>query len=165
MKKVLFFAILVMCICLVSLASAEKYVINTQHDPLLIRDAPHGGAVIGKIPKGTVVNAQLVDKYSALVTYKGVTGYIYAGYLKPYNKGGKHPSPESHNGSGHVNNAEKRVTLKGGYLNVRSGPGINNRSIGRLYDGDIVKVISMKNGWAKIKYKGNFAYVSAKYLK
>ncbi|MBQ8004198.1 MAG: phosphodiester glycosidase family protein [Oscillospiraceae bacterium] len=45
-------------------------------------------------------------------------------------------------------------------LNVRSGAGIMNKRVGRLYNGDRVDVLEEKNGWARIAN----GWVSAKYL-
>ena len=46
-------------------------------------------------------------------------------------------------------------------LNVRSGPSTNYKKVSTLYQGDIVDVISIDDGWAKI---GTSKYVSAQYL-
>lgn len=45
-------------------------------------------------------------------------------------------------------------------LNVRSAPGILNKSVGRLYNGDAVTVLEEKGGWARI----SSGWVSSKYL-
>ncbi|MDB8823238.1 SH3 domain-containing protein, partial [Romboutsia sp. 1001216sp1] len=50
------------------------------------------------------------------------------------------------------------------FLNVRSGPSTSHSKIGTLKKGDKVGVISESNGWSKIKYNGNVAYVSSSYL-
>ena len=46
-------------------------------------------------------------------------------------------------------------------LNIRSGPGILNKRIGKLYNGDAVTVLEEKNGWARIAS----GWVSVRYLK
>jgi len=56
-----------------------------------------------------------------------------------------------------------KVTAQSG-LNVRSGPGTNNARIGSLAYGSQIKVLSITNGWAHIKYSGKDAYVSASYI-
>ncbi|MBQ0088390.1 MAG: SH3 domain-containing protein [Prevotellaceae bacterium] len=48
------------------------------------------------------------------------------------------------------------------WLNVRNAPNTNNDAVGKLYNGDKVKVVSISNGWAKLD-NGN--YISAKYIK
>lgn len=50
-------------------------------------------------------------------------------------------------------------------LNVRSGPGTNYSSLGKLNKGDKVDIISQENSvWYKINYNGKIAYVSATYI-
>lgn len=49
-------------------------------------------------------------------------------------------------------------------LNVRSEPIPNGKKIGSLSNNDKVNVVDINNGWAKIKYGSQYAYVSAQYL-
>jgi hypothetical protein len=49
-------------------------------------------------------------------------------------------------------------------LNVRSYASKNSSKLGMLNSGDIIEVYSIDNGWARIKYNGRTAYVSARYL-
>lgn len=46
-------------------------------------------------------------------------------------------------------------------LNVRSGAGILNKRVGKLYNGDVVTVLEEKNGWCRI----STGWVSSFYLK
>ncbi len=52
-------------------------------------------------------------------------------------------------------------------LNVRTGAGTKNSKVGMTYRGDVLKVIEVKNDWAKIEWQGSTAYAclgSGKYL-
>ena len=49
-------------------------------------------------------------------------------------------------------------------LNVRSGPSTTYSIIDTLKQNDEVKVISIEDGWAKIKHNDEIGYVSAEYL-
>lgn len=49
-------------------------------------------------------------------------------------------------------------------LNVRNTPDNSGTIIGKLDNGQIVKVISITNGWARIDYNGKTGYVSYRYL-
>ncbi len=50
-------------------------------------------------------------------------------------------------------------------LNVRSTPSTKLSAIGQLQRGDVVKVVSIENGWARIEMSnGSNAYVYAKYI-
>lgn len=56
------------------------------------------------------------------------------------------------------------VTPKIG-LNIRKGPGTDFQKIGAFPYGSKVTVLSVTNGWAKIQYNNQDAYVAANYLK
>lgn len=62
----------------------------------------------------------------------------------------------------------KNYVVTADVLNVRCGPGTNDTVIGTLTKGMRVKVSSIigekDNRWAKIRFAGLTAYVSAKYL-
>lgn len=49
-------------------------------------------------------------------------------------------------------------------LNVRSGAGTDTAIIGKLVRNEVVKVLEIQNGWAKIEHAGGIAYVSANYI-
>lgn len=49
-------------------------------------------------------------------------------------------------------------------LNIRKGPGTSYSKAGLFYRNNVVDVISVSNGWAKIWYKNANYYVSFKYL-
>lgn len=61
------------------------------------------------------------------------------------------------------------IWLKGDYrtvrvrtsLNVRSGPGVLSKRVGKLYNGDVVNVLEEKLGWARI----STGWVSSMYLR
>ena len=61
---------------------------------------------------------------------------------------------------------EKTIPYKVSYatLNVRSGAGTSFAKIGQLKRDDVLQVLEVKDGWAKIGYNGDTAYVSANYL-
>ncbi len=56
---------------------------------------------------------------------------------------------------------------QGDTLNVRSGPGANFQDIGDLAPGQVVRVLGYNaNGkWAQVRYRGQNAWVSARFLK
>lgn len=62
-----------------------------------------------------------------------------------------------------IGQTQYQVTAKSG-LNVRSGPGTDYSKLGAYTYGTIVTVMSISNGWAKVKYSGKDAYLSAAYL-
>lgn len=50
-------------------------------------------------------------------------------------------------------------------LNVRSTPSTEFTRIGRVHRGDVLQVLEIADGWAKIQYSDGVAYVCAKYIK
>ncbi len=58
----------------------------------------------------------------------------------------------------------KKYVVKADQLNVRCGPAISYAVIGSLARSQKINVISISGGWAKIKFQGCTAYVSAQYL-
>ena len=85
MKKVtsLFLVVVLFSTMFCFSASAEKFKVTTQTDPLRVRDKAYGGDVVGLLPKGTVVEGTRVDPWKVKITYNGQTAYIYSGYLTP----------------------------------------------------------------------------------
>ena len=49
-------------------------------------------------------------------------------------------------------------------LNVRVAPDSKAKAVGSLKSGDVVEVYGLSDGFARIKYNGNDAYVSLEYL-
>lgn len=97
------------------------------------------------MPKGSEI--QLISKSSAWarVSYKGQTGYCSTDFIEdiPSRLGGK-------------------VTASA--LNVRSGPGAQNRIVDVKKRGETVEILETINGWHKIRYGTGVAYVSADYI-
>jgi len=57
------------------------------------------------------------------------------------------------------------VATKTDPLNIRKGAGKNTAILGKVPKGTKVKILEVRNGWAKIKYNGITGYVSCDYLK
>ena len=56
------------------------------------------------------------------------------------------------------------VTAKSG-LNIRAGPGTENKKLDAVPNGTELTVTGIENGWATVSYNGQTAYVSASYIK
>lgn len=57
-------------------------VVQTQRDPLRIREAPEDGRIVGHVPKGAQVGVLSVAQAGwPLIRYEGVTGYVSGEYL------------------------------------------------------------------------------------
>ena len=51
------------------------------------------------------------------------------------------------------------------HLNVRQGPGKEYNSIGQLYEGNTVSIVSEIGSWYKIRYDSTYGYIYSKYIK
>lgn len=49
-------------------------------------------------------------------------------------------------------------------VNIRSGPSTSKSIIGGLYRGGTITALGSSNGWTKVRFNGNVAYISSKYL-
>lgn len=50
-------------------------------------------------------------------------------------------------------------------LNVRTSPSLQSNVIGKLNKGNVVQIHSEQNGWTKITYSNQFAWISSEYVK
>lgn len=57
------------------------------------------------------------------------------------------------------------VVTKGSDLNVRSGPGIDYSTISQLANGSEVEVLQEENGWYRIVFPADYAYICSQYVK
>ncbi len=103
--------------------------------------------IIEVLTKDTQVEVISIEDGWAKIKYNSKTGYVSNQYL-----------------------SDKKVeTIQIKYvnattLNVRSGPSTTYSIIDTLKQNDEVKVISIEDGWAKIKHNDEIGYVSAEYL-
>ncbi|WP_297522458.1 SH3 domain-containing protein [uncultured Clostridium sp.] len=103
------------------------------------------------------------------IKINGKIGYVYDYYLEIVSgtlstdtghntDHGKHPIKPTEN-------FEHGVVINLTSLNVRNKPGTSSKVLGTLNGGQSVSIISASNGWFKIDYNGQDAYVSANYIK
>lgn len=57
------------------------------------------------------------------------------------------------------------VDIHSNYLNVRKSPSTKSKSVGKLYNKDKIKVLSVQGDWAKVSYKGKSGYTSNDFLR
>lgn len=134
--------------------SSGSYTVKTNTGVILkIRQKPTTKSKhIGSISNGSTLYAQEIVKGESVsgntdwakTTYKGITGYASCKYLV------KHTDAKTY------------TVSVDSYLNVRTGPGTNYSTVGKLYNEDVVNVYQTKGNWACI---GNKQWVSMTYLK
>ncbi|MDB8798959.1 SH3 domain-containing protein [Romboutsia sp. 1001216sp1] len=134
----------------------ETKVVN--YDFLNVRSGPSTShSKIGTLKKGDKVGVISESNGWSKIKYNGNVAYVSSTYLSKENT-----TPEAPSNPGESVKETKVVNYE--FLNVRSGPSTSHSKIGTLKKGDKVGVISESNGWSKIKYNGNVAYVSSSYL-
>lgn len=119
-------------------------------------------AKIGGLSNGTRVNYSAEKNGWLQIKYGGKTGYISKQYTSITQAAS---APAASNASSNTQSASKTVVITASALNVRRGPGTNNAVVGTLYNGNTAQVYGESNGWLKIKFKNQDAWISAKYTK
>lgn len=123
--------------------------------------------VIKVLPKN--IEAQIIseDKGWSKVKVDGRIGYVATKYLsdKAISNNNQNNSNNENNSNNQSNNLNIEKKVNASNLNVRSGAGTNFSVIGKLKRDTKVVVMSESNGWSKITYNNQNAYVSSKYLK
>ena len=148
---------------LAALATSYRYVYTSNGKALNQRSAPitHANNRVGYIPYGAKVT---VDSYVnnstwAYVNYEGRWGYVMSRYLVRNKPAAKPASQESSGGSGNAQYngfssanyaAVVRPSAPGGFVNLRWGPSKSDSIQTRLYEGEVLDVISQNKSWAQV---------------
>ena len=171
MKKFLLLTfVFILTFCCVSVASAEKYVVNTESDPLRIRLASDHSQILGQFRKGTVIDALYTDRYWAYFYYDGQLAVSYLEYLIPASSSSTTTTTTtstSHTSSAparvvSTNEASKIFRVRDSVndcINARVSKSTSARSLGKLYPGDILYVVNVGYKWTRIVYNGQYAFV------
>ncbi len=107
---------------------------------------------LGKVSKGDRIRVleQKANGWSK-VEYDGEQGYIKSEYLQ---------MEESVSELKVIGTVTATATI-----NVRASASANGTKLGALTSGESLKLIEVKDGWCKVLYENQVAYVSAKYVK
>lgn len=106
---------------------------------------------IGGLSKGQTVKVYEASGGWLKITYGSGHGWIMQKYTD-------YKTPESEP------DTQETGVITAESLNVRTGPGTSYESIGYLHNGDKVTILGESNGWYKINYNGQEAWVSGKYV-
>lgn len=165
---------------LAALANMQyRYVYTSNGKALNQRSAPitHANNRVAYIPYGAKV---AVDSYVnnstwAYVEYNGKWGYVMTRYLvrnapaaKPASSGTSTPAGnQQYNGFASVSYAASvRPSAPGGFVNLRWGPSKADSIQTRLYEGEILDVISQNNTWAQVTVRrtGEVGFIMRAFL-
>lgn len=104
--------------------------------------------ILGKYLNGETIDVQgrVGDWY--MVEYNGEMAFVFSEYVD----------------MGDIEVKNSMGTITGSSVNVRSGPGTDNKVLGKLMDGTMVTLTGIENGWYKIKFLELEGYVHPDYL-
>ena len=105
-------------------------------------------SIIDTLKQNAKVEVISIENNWAKIKHNNEIGYVSAEYLSDKK----------------VEEVTQTKYVNATTLNVRSGASTTYSIIDTLKQNDEVKVISIEDGWAKIKYNDEYAYVSNKYL-
>ena len=105
-------------------------------------------SIIDTLKQNAKVEVISIENNWAKIKHNNEIGYVSAEYLSDKK----------------VEEVTQTKYVNATTLNVRSGPSTTYSIIDTLKQNDEVKVISIEDGWAKIKHNDEIGYVSAEYL-
>ncbi len=159
-------------------------IVRTSGGSLNVRSGPSTGyAKLGSLPnRASVVIYETKSGWYRIV-YNSKTAWIYGSYVAftpiTPNPGATPtpstpaptpttpatptptPAPSATSSSG-IGTGKVSVSSS---LNVRSGPGTSYSRIGKVYNGNVLTVYSVRSGWVELDYKGRHGWVSDGYIK
>ncbi|MBQ7971849.1 MAG: SH3 domain-containing protein [Lachnospiraceae bacterium] len=158
-----------------ALVEASSEALSSEEDPTEVADGDESETVratttvnvrssdsetadkIGKVITGTTLT-RLEEKLNgwSKVLYEGSEGYIKSEYLESMSSSGDNDNDEPASG--------KYVTVKEN-VNIRASASETGNKLGLAVAGTKLELIEkMSDGWTKIKYEGQTAYVKSDYV-
>ena len=158
-------------------------VVTTSGGHLNVRSGPSTGyAKIGSLANRTSVVIYESKSGWYRIIYSGKTAWVYGAYIrftpatadpsstptppstpKP-SPTGQTPTPTPTPSPSSAGIGTGKVSVSGS-LNVRSGPGTSYSRIGKVYNGNVLTVYSVRSGWVEVDYKGRHGWVYDKYIR
>ena len=96
------------------------------------------------------------------IGFDGKAGYIISSYI--IRDGAQVPAAETAPSEPAAVTVEGNATIKGGNINVRTGPGTGYDRIGVVGTGKRVTLLGEEGGWVKIGFDGKVGYLLGTYL-
>ena len=139
-------------LCGVSASAADLGVGTVTATSLRLRsEANTTSSILATAAEGDYAIVKEASEGWYKVDYKSISGYMSADYVN------LSTTLEADLGYG-------RVEAEGSTLNVRTGPGTDYDRVEVLYDGTVVKLLGMDNGWFKLDHNGSVGYASSDYI-
>ncbi|MBR6159452.1 MAG: SH3 domain-containing protein [Lachnospiraceae bacterium] len=146
-------------------ADANSSQVKCTSDNVNIRaSASTDAEVLGKTKTGDIYKRyEKMENGWSKIDYNGKEAYIKSEYLEAVESESEgDDNSEGESASKELKPGDK-ITVKEN-VNVRKSPDETGEKIATSYRGDQYELIELTNGWCKIKYKGEEAYVKADYV-
>ena len=132
----------------------------------LRRTPASGGAVLERIPNGTMLSVYAVDGRWYATSYNGQSGYVMGSFLAFGSAAATAtPAPAAVVTAPPASTANATVvTSDGGSLNLRQTPAANGKVLDRIPNGTALSAEAVDGKWYKVAFNGQTGYVMAKYL-
>jgi len=118
--------------------------------------------ILGKTSTGdTYTRYEEMENGWSKIDYNGKEAYIKSDYLDPIETSSE-TSEEGQSAESSLTPGSK-ITVKEN-VNVRKSPSETGEKISTAYRGEQFDLVEVKDGWCKITYKGDEAYVKADYV-
>ena len=148
-------ALLVMPLALCQELAAETRKLTViQETAPLFKERSIRSPIIKYLEKGSQLNLLAVEDSFYLVSYGGYEGWVipYSVEGLPVGEQGERPEPGAEAESGDAELvAESYLMVTNRYANVREGPGLNYKLVGRVYQGDKLEKLVKRGRWYQVK--------------
>ncbi|MBO4903689.1 MAG: SH3 domain-containing protein [Lachnospiraceae bacterium] len=147
-----------------SMAASASQVKCTSDNVNIRASASTDAESLGKTKTGDVYTRyEKMENGWSKIDYNGKEAYIKSEFLESVEPESTGESSESSTASTPSFKPGDKITVKEN-VNVRKSAGETGEKIATAYRGEQFELIELTNGWCKIKYKGEEAYVKADYV-
>ncbi len=143
------------CTLLIHAASSAQQLTVVQEKAPMFKDPSISSPIIKYLEKNSKVNMLAVEDSFYLVSYGG-----YEGWVIPYSVKSEKPQeqpatqpPPSHNAE--IIDSGRYLVVINDYANVREGPGLDYKRIGKVYKGDLLEKFIKRGDWYRVKLPDN----------
>ncbi len=143
------------CTLLAVMASNAQQLTVVQEKAPMFKNPSISSPIIKYLEKNSKVNMLAAEDSFYLVSYGG-----YEGWVIPYSVTGEKPQPEPAAAVPTVGEVKKiesgrYLVVTNDYANVREGPGLDYKRIGKVYKGDLLEKFIKRGDWYRVRLPDN----------
>lgn len=143
------------CTLLIHAASSAQQLTVVQEKAPMFKNPSISSPIIKYLEKNSKVNMLAAEDSFYLVSYGG-----YEGWVIPYSVKGEKPQENTATQPSPSHNAEiidsgRYLVVINEYANVREGPGLDYKRIGKVYKGDLLEKFIKRGDWYRVKLPDN----------